>query len=192
MYYLNLLTFIKKNMKFSKLFLTIFLLISLVTVNSCGIYKKVDQRQMPDGADAKARKNIEEGKGVSIGGLIGKRGGGATNYEFSTSNPMWRASLEILDFLPLSTVDYSGGMIITDWYSESNSDESIKITIRFLSNEVRSDNLKIIVHKKKCVSATSCVVTQLGNNEISNELLSSIVKTAARFEREDKKKNKKR
>ena len=192
MYYLNLLTFIKKNMKFSKLFLTIFLLISLVTVNSCGIYKKVDQRQMPDGAEAKARKNIEEGKGVSIGGLINKRGRGGINYEFSTSNPMWRASLEILDFLPLSTVDYSGGMIITDWYSESNSDESIKITIRFLSNEVRSDNLKIIVHKKKCVSATSCVVTQLGNNEISNELLTSIVKTAARFEREDKKKNKKR
>ena len=155
------------------------------------MYKKVDQRQMPDGAEAKARKNIDEGKGMSIGGLISKRGGGTT-YEFSTSNPMWRASLEILDFLPLSTVDYSGGMIITDWYSESNSDESIKITIRFLSNEVRSDNLKIIVHKKKCVSATSCVVTQLGNNEISNEILSSIVKTAARFEREDKKKNKKR
>ena len=179
-------------MKFSKLFLTIFLFISLVTVNSCGMYKKVDQRQMPDGADAKARKNIEEGKGVSIGGLMSRRGGGLTNYEFSTSNPMWRASLEILDFLPLSTVDYSGGMIITDWYSESNSDESIKITVRFLSNEVRSDNLKIIVHKKKCVSATSCVVTQLGNNGISNELLSSIVKTAARFEKEDKKKNKKK
>ena len=68
------------------------------------MYKKVDQRQMPDGADAKARKNIEEGKGVSIGGLINKRGGGATNYEFSTSNPMWRASLEILDF---STSIYS-------------------------------------------------------------------------------------
>ena len=147
---------------------------------------------MPDGADARARKNIEEGKGVSIGGLIGKRGGGATNYEFSTSNPMWRASLEILDFLPLSTVDYSGGMIITDWYSESNSDESIKITVRFLSNEVRSDNLKIIVHKKKCISGTNCLVTQLGNNEITNELLTSIVKTAARLEKEDKKKNKKK
>ena len=156
------------------------------------MYKKVDQRQMPDGADAKARKNIEEGKGVSITGILNKRGGGATNYEFSTSNPMWRASLEILDFLPLTTVDYSGGMIITDWYSESNSDESIKITVRFLSNEVRSDNLKIIVHKKKCVSATDCVVTQLGNNEISNEIQLSIIKTAARFEKEDKKKNKKR
>ena len=76
------------------------------------MYKKVDQRQMPDGAEAKARKNIEEGRGVSVGGLIRKSRGGATNYEFSTSNPMWRASLEILDFLPLSTVDYSGGMII--------------------------------------------------------------------------------
>ena len=177
-------------MRFSKLFFTIF--ISLLTLSSCGMYKKVDQRQMPDGAEAKARKNIEEGRGVSIGGLMGNRGKGATNYEFSTSNPMWRASLEVLDFLPLATVDYSGGMIITDWYSESNSDESIKITIRFLSNEVRSDNLKIIVHKKRCVSATNCVVKQLGNSEISNELLSSILKTAARFEREDKKKNKKK
>tara|TARA_B100000676_G_C17692821_1_gene637237 strand:- start:47 stop:586 length:540 start_codon:yes stop_codon:yes gene_type:complete len=179
-------------MKILKLFFAIFLLLNLITFNSCGIYKKVDQREMPDGADARARKNIEEGKGVSIGGLINKRRSGSTNYEFSTSNPMWRASLEILDFLPLSTVDYSGGMIITDWYSENNSDESIKISIRFLSNEVRSDNLKVIVHKKKCANTNNCVVTQLGNNEISNELLTSIVKTAARLEQEDKKKNKKK
>ena len=74
-------------MRFSKLFFTIF--ICLLTLGSCGIYKKVDQRQIPDGPEAKARKNIEEGKGVSIGGLIGQRGGSATNYEFSTSNPMW-------------------------------------------------------------------------------------------------------
>ena len=153
------------------------------------MYKKVDQRKMPDGAEAKARKNVEEGRGVSVGGLINRRG--KTNYEFSTSNPMWRASLEILDFLPLSTVDYSGGMIVTDWYSENTSDESIKISIRFLSNEIRSDNLKIIVHKKKCSTSTNCIVTQLGENEISNELLTSIVKTAARLEQEDKKKNKK-
>ncbi len=173
-----------------KRFLTIFVVLNLVVLNSCGMYKKVDQRQMPDGAQAKARKNVEEGRGVSIGGLVKKRG--STNYEFSTSNPMWRASLEILDFLPLSTVDYSGGMIITDWYSENNADESIKISIRFLSNEIRSDNLKIIVHKKKCTSSTNCVITRLGNNEISNELLTSIVKTAAKLEKEDKKKNKKK
>ena len=72
-------------MKILKLFFTIFLLLNLITINSCGIYKKVDQRQMPDGADARARKNIEEGKGVSIGGLINKRRSGSTNYEFSSS-----------------------------------------------------------------------------------------------------------
>ncbi len=178
-------------MRVFKQFYVIFITLGLIFfLNSCGGFKKVDQRKMPDGAFAKARKNVEEGKGVTLGNLIKK--GGSTNYEFSTSNPMWRASLEILDFLPLSTVDYSGGIIITDWYSENNSDESIKISIRFLSNEVRSDNLKIIVHKKKCSSATNCITTQLGNNEISNELLTSIVKTAARLEKEDKKKNKKK
>ena len=64
---------------------------------------------------------------------------------------MWRASLETLDFLPLTTVDYSGGMIITDWYSDdTNNLKSIKITVRFLSNEIRTDSLKIIVHQKNC------------------------------------------
>ena len=75
-------------------------------------------------AKAKARKNVEEGRGVNIGGILNR----STTYEFSTSNPLWRASLEILDFMPLSTVDYSGGMIVTDWYSENNNDkEAIKI-----------------------------------------------------------------
>ena len=176
-------------MSITKKIFSIILFSFLILFNSCGMYKKVDQRKIPDGPEAKARKNIEEGRGITLGGMI-KRGG-PTNYEFSSSNPMWRASLEILDFLPLSTVDYSGGVIITDWYSENNSDESIKISIRFLSNEVRADNLKIIVHKRKCASISNCRITQLGNNQISNELLTSIVKTAAEFEEEDKKKNKK-
>ena len=95
-------------------------------------------------------KNLEEGRGITLmGGLKG--GDGKTNYQFASSNPMWRATLEILDFLPLANVDYSGGIITTDWYNEGTSaDESIKITVRFLTNEIRSDGLKIIVHKKKC------------------------------------------
>ena len=72
---------------------------------------------MPDTAKAKARKNLEEGKGVSLGGLLGKNRGGS--FEFSSSNPMWKATLETLDFLPMSTVDYSGGIIITDWYTDN-------------------------------------------------------------------------
>ena len=133
------------------------LLIICLLCFSCGALKpeKVDTRETPIRAEDRARKNINEGKGTSLRDLVG---GGSTNYEFSTSNPMWRASLEILDFLPLSTVDYSGGLIITDWYSENNSNNSIKITIRFLDNEIRSDSLKVIVHNKDCSTGQNCKV----------------------------------
>ena len=166
-------------------------ILMLVTLTACGIYKKVDQREMPDTAQAKARKNIEEGKGVSIGGMIGKRG--STNYEFSTSNPMWRASLETLDFLPLTTVDYSGGIIITDWYSDNNSaKESIKISLRFLSNDIRSESLKVIVHQKICSSNLNCRVVLLSKTKIKEELHSAILRKAALLEKQSKNKKKKK
>ena len=157
---------------------------------SCNALKpeKVDTRDTPINAQERARKNIEEGKGTSLKDIIGRRGG--TNYEFTTSNPMWRASLEILEFLPLSTVDYSGGMIITDWYSENNSNDSIKITVRFLDNEIRSDSLKIIVHKKDCSSNNNCKVTLLNNSTIASEILTTIVKKAAEIENSSKKEKK--
>ena len=96
--------------------LLIMLFITALLLNSCGGFKKVDARKTPLKGMDRARKNVEEGRGISLKNL-GKRGG-SMNYEFSSSNPMWRASLEILDFLPLVTVDYSGGVIITDWYSD--------------------------------------------------------------------------
>lgn len=161
-------------------------IIFLFFLNSCGGFKKVDS-DVPQNAQERARKNVQEGRGVSLGGMLGGRKG--TNYEFSSSNPMWRASVEILDFLPFSVVDYSGGMLITDWYSEGNNNSSLKITVRFLSNEVRSDSLKIIVHEKKCVSNNNCAVKIL-NTKIKEELLTSIVKRAATLEKESKTKKK--
>jgi hypothetical protein len=172
--------------KNSKLILSFFVFIFAFT--SCGS-KFGDARKTPTNALERARKNVEEGRGASIGGMLGNRGG--TNYEFSSSNPMWRATLETLDFLPLSTVDYSGGTVITDWYSENNSNESIKITVRFLSNEVRSDNLKIIVHKKKCSTPSNCTTSLLKGNKIGSELIRTIVRKAALLEQADKKKKKK-
>ena len=163
----------------------VLLIVNIFFLNACG-GKFGDTRKIPTNAQERARKNVEEGRGASIGGLLGRKGN--TNYEFSSSNPMWRASLEILDFLPLNTVDYSGGMIISDWYSDSVNNESLKITIRFLSNEVRSDSLKIIVHKKDCGSNQNCKITLLGNSTIVNELRSSIVRKAAVLEKENKKK----
>ena len=137
------------------------------------------------GAEEKRRKNIEEGRGVSLKGVMGNRGG-STNYEFSSSNPMWRASLETLDFLPLITVDYSGGVIITDWYSDNSGSDSIKITIRFLSNDIRSDSLKIIVHKKICKTSSNCTTNISQSNLIKDELRSTILRKAALLEKSDK------
>jgi len=134
------------------------------------------------------KKNLEEGKGFT---LMGDRSGGTT-YQFASSNPMWRATLEILDFLPLSNVDYSGGIISTDWYNEgTSSDESIKITIRFLTNEVRSDGLKIIIHKKKCGIQQNCSVSKI-TSTLENELQIAILKKAVIFEKELKSKKKKK
>ena len=165
-----------------------FLILStiILTTYSCGSFKKVDQRERANTPEERRRQAVNEGRGTGINELF-KRGKSGS-FEFSSSNPMWRASLEILDFLPLNTVDYSGGMIISDWYSDSVNNDSIKITIRFLSNEVRSDSLKIIVHKKDCGSNQNCKITLLGNSTIVNELRSSIVRKAAILEKEDKKK----
>ena len=171
-----------KNLKF-----LLIILLSVTMLTSCQAFKpkKVDTREVPIKGDDRARKAIEEGGGVSLKNVLKKRG---TNFEFSSSNPMWRASLETLDFLPLSTVDYSGGMIVSDWYTGESSNEAIKISIRFLSNEVRSDSLKIVVHKKKCSENQSCRTQLLNNSKISEELRVTILKKAAELEKEKKKK----
>ena len=167
------------------------LFLIVILFSSCAGFKpeKTDARKVPAKAEDRARANVEEGKGATLGTLLG-RGGGNTTYEFSTSNPLWRASLGILDFLPLATVDYSGGMIITDWYSEDNTAEAIKITVRFLANEVRSDSVKVIVHKKNCVSVSNCKINLLNNSTIASELRSSIVRKAAQIEIASKDKKK--
>ena len=131
----------------------------------------------------KSKKNVEEGRGISIAGL--GKGLRSTSYEFATSNPMWRASLETLDFLPLSTIDYAGGVIVSDWYQDNSaSATALKITVRFLSTEIAATNLKIIVHEKKCNKNQVCTTTLLKQSKIKEELVSSIIRKAAVLEKE--------
>jgi hypothetical protein len=166
--------------KFIKIFVCFFLFSSVV---SCGGFKKVDTRKIPISGPERAKQNIKEGRGVTLGKVMGK---GSTNYEFSTSNPMWRATLDILDFLPLSTVDYSGGVIISDWYTDnSNKDQALKITVRFLSNTVQTNSLKVTVHRKKCSVNQTCNV-ELFKSRIQEELVASILKEAAILEKQKK------
>ena len=169
-----------------KIFLTGFVILSFLS--SCGIWDPADARKVPANAQERVKKNLEEGKGFSIKGMMS---GGGTNYQFASSNPMWRATLEILDFLPLANVDYSGGIITTDWYNEgTSSDESIKITVRFLSNEIRSDGIRIIVHKKRCNVQQNCTVKKI-TSVLEQELQVAILKKAILFEKEYNKGKKK-
>ncbi len=157
---------------------------------SCGIYSPSDARKVSPNSKERVKKNLEEGKGMSIGKMM-KGGSGGTNYQFASSNPMWRATLEILDFLPLANVDYSGGIITTDWYNEGTSlDESIKITVRFLTNEIRSDGIRIIVHKKRCNIDQSCKISKI-TSAIEQELQVAILKKAILFEKQYNKNKKK-
>lgn len=160
--------------------ITLFVLIILL-LNQCGIYKKTDARKIPTNAKERVKKNIEEGRKIKFGQL-GSKGSG--NFEFATSNEMWRATVDILDFMPLSNADYGGGVIITDWYNENSSkNESIKIMVQFLSNEIRADGIKITVYNKKCNSDnnTNCSTSVDDENSIGQELKLAILRKAAEF-----------
>lgn len=158
----------------------ILLLTIIFVAHSCGIYKPTDTRKVPVNADERVKKNMQEGKGFRIAGLGGKGG----DFLFSSSNPLWRASMEKLSFAPLSVVDYGGGIIITDWFSDGDSNEQIKIAVRFLSNEIRSDAIKIMIHKKQCESFNNCKINSI-ENATNNEIKLAILKSAAQLKKQD-------
>ena len=167
---------------------TFFITFLLFLLNSCGT--GVDARKFPPNPEERVKKNIEEGRGFRLSETFKK--GSATTYEFASSNELWRASLDTIDFMPLTSVNYSGGIIITDWYSTNeNSDDSIKITIRFLTNEIRSDSLDIKVFNKKCKAQSNCVVSEKKGSLVP-ELKEKILKTAALYEKQKKEKKKKK
>ena len=166
-----------------------FLLTASFFLNACsGKLPGADARKYSKDPEKRIAKNIEEGKGFRL--LGGDKSAGGV-FEFASSNELWRASLDTIDFMPLASVNYSGGIIITDWYStDQSSNESIKISIRFLTNEIRSDALDIKVFNKKCVTQSKCVISEK-EGDISNELRTKILKTASIYEKEKKNKKKK-
>ena len=169
--------------------LLVFFCIFILSLNSCGFYKRSDVKDNPVNVEERTRKNVQEGRGIRFG-KGATRGG---DFDFASSNSLWRASVEILDFVPLTNASYSGGIIITDWFSskkqETNNSKELKITVRFLSNEVQSNSIKVIVHNKKCKTNENCAIDEIDSN-IKFELQKSILAKAAQFERESKKSKK--
>ena len=178
---------------FNSFKIIILLAASLIILSSCGkgFFKPGDARKISPDPRERVKKNLEEGKGFRLNDAIKKGvGGRGGNFEFASSHELWRASLDIIEFMPLTSANYSGGIIITDWYSNNNNpNETIKITIRFLSNEIRSDAIDINVFYKKCTSESKCVV-QKDNKSIETELRREILKKAAIYQRQSKEKGK--
>tara|TARA_B110000037_G_C17035427_1_gene471374 strand:- start:363 stop:920 length:558 start_codon:yes stop_codon:yes gene_type:complete len=174
-------------MKSSKILKFLLIAVFSTTIlSSCGgKLPGADARKVSTNPAERVKKNMEEGRGFRLMDTVSKRGG---KFEFASSNSLWRASLDTIDFMPLASVNYSGGILITDWYSTDSADESIKISIRFLSNEIRSDALDIKVFIRNCKIQPNCKISEKPGN-LTLELNNKILKTAAIYEKQKKDKN---
>ena len=171
----------------------ILLLVFLIFINSCNKSKPdtEDQKIIDPNPVNRAKEYAAKGGGI-FGDInkVGKSSGGG-NFEFASSNVLWRATLKSLDFLPLLNADYSGGIIIYDWYSQTNNPkEQIKISVQFLNNELRSDSIKITAHKKICETTERCSNSTLDQN-FANSIKDSIIASARTLKIEEAKKEKK-
>ena len=166
--------------------LKILLLLQLIfSLSSCGplAYKKTDARKVSPNPEERVKKNLEEGRGFKIFDTNRKL---STTYDFASSNELWRATLDTIDFMPLTTANYSGGIIVTDWYSDNqNSNENIKITVRFLTNEIRSDALNLKIFYRNCDSSNKCKIIEKEGN-LSKELKKEILKKAIIYQQQAK------
>ena len=162
-----------------------FLFLIFLHLYGCGIYRPTDAREYPPEPEKRIAKNLEEGQGMRLFGGNMMKG---TNFEFASSNEMWRATLDTIDFIPLTTANYSGGIIVTDWYSDGeNLNENLKITVRFFTNEIRSDALDLKVFYKNCNSSNQCKITEK-DGELVNELKKEILKKATIYQQQAKNK----
>ena len=164
----------------------------LIFLNACnGKIPGADARKIPYDPNERVKRNLEEGKGFRIDDAFGNKGGSG-NFEFATANELWRASLDTIDFMPIATANYSGDILIADWYSDNDKlNESIKISIRFLTNEVRSDALDIKIFYKICENIVNCKITQQSGN-LETELKKEILKKATIYQKEKKEKKTKK
>jgi len=159
----------------------------LAFLSNCGKVDPITGEKILVETDTRKKSREFVDKQGGLFGDFGKSNSG-TNFEFSTSNVLWRATLKNLDFLPLVNADYSGGVIIYDWYSNKDEKQSIKISVRFLSNELKSSSVIVAGHKKICDDVGKCFIEKL-DNKFTDEIKESVILTARQIKIEDTKKD---
>ena len=167
----------------------VLLISTLFFLNSCGWYKRSDIKDNPVNVDERVKKNVQEGRGIRFG--KGSNRGG--DFDFASSNPLWRGAVDVLDFVPLTNASYSGGIIITEWFSAENNSgnntRELKLTVRFMTNEIRADAIQVLVFEKICSQSNNCKTKKI-KSKLEGELKLAILKKAALFEKDDFKKYK--
>ena len=163
------------------------LFITAFSLASCNIYKRSDVKDNPVTGSERVKKNLQEGRGISFKKLTGQ---GSGNFDFASSNELWRASIDVLDFVTFANASYSGGILITDWFSSNSqndqeSNRELKITVRFLSNEIRADGIDVSIHERTCSSSNSnsCTIKKVKSN-LEGEIKLAILKRATKYKKD--------
>ena len=120
--------------------------------------------------------------GVSMSGILGndKENKRSTGVVAMSVNPfLWRAALETIDFMPLSSADQVGGTIITDWYStSSNEKERCKLNIFITGVSLKTENLRVVsfCQEFKNPTWTNKEIEKGNNIKIENAILNKAKK----------------
>ena len=175
-------------MKTKLIKLSVLAILTLSLLNSCNFFKRSDIKDNPVNVNERVKRNIQEGRGIRFG-KGATRGG---DFDFASSNPLWRSAIDVMDFVPLTNASYSGGIIITEWFSSeknSGNNRELKITVQFMTNEIRADAIKVLVFEKSCDQINNCQTKKI-KSKLEGELKLAILKKAALFEKDDFKKYK--
>ena len=148
--------------------------------------KILKRKNVEPNLNKRAETYVNEGGGV----LNQMKGQGTGNFEFATANVLWRASLKTLDFIPIQSANYSGGVLVTDWYSNSlDSNSSIKIEVRFKSTELSPSSIDVLSYKRTCKNM-NCSTAKLESN-FSSDIKLKILNNAREISIKEESKKKK-
>ena len=143
---------------------------SSVLVSGCSM---MPTREARGDRDRVYATQDNEGGGFNLFG--GRRSSGAdTEAGIGVNSYLWRASLDTLSFMPLSSADPWGGIIITDWYTNPEKpDERFKATVYILDTRLRADALNVAIFKQVNAGGqwVDSAVTSQTETDIENAIL---------------------
>jgi hypothetical protein len=122
-------------------------IVAALALSACSMFRGDDSPAGQSRADADRERG-----GISLFGGGGDSGGG-DDAGIGVNSYLWRASLDTLNFMPLSSADPFGGVIITDWYSDPTTpSERFKATVYILDTRLRADALNVSIFRQQQVN----------------------------------------